>query len=73
MRAATYTLVIEGNATGQLEGLLRERCLLAPDAHLRRYDGRQISPELVYATIKKYLREPVELTAAGSIAARKDA
>jgi len=73
MRAAAYTLVIEGNATGQLEGLLRERCLLAPDAHLRRYDGRQISPELVYATIKKYLREPVELTAAGSIAARKDA
>jgi pyruvate/2-oxoacid:ferredoxin oxidoreductase alpha subunit len=59
--------VVEGNATGQLEGLIREQCLLAPDAHLRRSDGRPFSPEQIYAHVKQLLGEPVELTAAGAL------
>lgn len=51
--ASHRTLVIEGNATGQLEGLVRQECLRAVDAHLHRYDGRPISPEQVYDTIKE--------------------
>ena len=47
--AAKTVLVIEGNATGQLEGLIREQSLRAVPHHLRRSDGRPISPELVYA------------------------
>lgn len=64
---AASTLVVEGNATGQLEGLIRQNCLLAPDHHLRRSDGRPISPELVYAKLKELLGEPVTLTAAGAL------
>jgi len=71
--SATHTIVVEGNATGQLEGLVREQCLRAPDGNLRRSDGRPISPELVYAAIKQHLGEPVELTAAGAIVTRRDA
>jgi 2-oxoglutarate ferredoxin oxidoreductase subunit alpha len=69
---ATYSLVIEGNATGQLEGLVREQCLVAPDARLRRSDGRPISPELVYAAAKEHLNEPVRLTTAGAIDSVED-
>ncbi len=69
---AAYTLVVEGNHTGQLEGLIREQCLIAPDANLRRSDGRPISPELVYSTVKGHLGEPVRLTAAGAIDFRGD-
>ncbi len=60
-------LVIEGNATGQLEGLVREHCLIAASDHLRRSDGRPISPELVYAFIKGLLGDPIELTEAGAL------
>jgi 2-oxoglutarate ferredoxin oxidoreductase subunit alpha len=66
--AASLSLVVEGNATGQLEGLVRQHCLLAPDHHLRRSDGRPISPELIYATVKGLLGSPVTLTAAGALA-----
>ncbi len=66
-------MVIEGNATGQLEGLIAEQCLVRPDMSLQRSDGRPISPELVYATIKEWLGEPVELTDAGTFVNGKDA
>jgi len=65
---AKRTLIIEGNATGQLEGLVREQCLRGLDDRLHRYDGRPISPELIYATAKGLFGEPVELTAAGAVA-----
>jgi 2-oxoglutarate ferredoxin oxidoreductase subunit alpha len=47
------TTVVEGNITGQLEGLIRQECLLGVDEHLHRYDGRQFSPEDLYHALKE--------------------
>lgn len=52
---ARRTAIVEGNFTGQLQGLVREQCLLDVDHTLRRYDGRPISPEQVYAWVKEVL------------------
>jgi len=71
--AAHTTLIVEGNATGQLEGLIREQSLRPLAHNLRRSDGRPISPELVYAAVKAILGEPVQLTGAGAIATVREA
>jgi 2-oxoglutarate ferredoxin oxidoreductase subunit alpha len=55
MRAAKRTLVIEENLTGQFEGLIRERCLLAPDHSLRKWDGRPFFPEEIEAKVREVL------------------
>lgn len=74
LKAATRSLVIEGNATGQLEGLIREQCLVAPEHHLRRHDGRPISPEQIYVAVHGLLGTHIELTSAGAVApVQKDA
>lgn len=39
------TIVVEGNATGQFESLLKEQFEFTPTTHLRRFDGRPIYPE----------------------------
>lgn len=72
IESAERTLVIEGNATGQLEGLIREQCLVQVDERLRRYDGRPISPESVYATVRELRGDPVALTPAGAVAPRNE-
>jgi 2-oxoglutarate ferredoxin oxidoreductase subunit alpha len=51
--ASKRTMIVEGNATGQLEGLIRQECLRSFDWHMHRYDGRQFSPEQVYETVKE--------------------
>jgi 2-oxoglutarate ferredoxin oxidoreductase subunit alpha len=51
--AAKRTIIIEGNYTGQLQGLVREQCLRDVDDTLHRYDGRPFSPERVYAKLKE--------------------
>ncbi|MBF4510708.1 MAG: 2-oxoacid:acceptor oxidoreductase subunit alpha [Aeromicrobium sp.] len=51
--AAKRTIIIEGNFTGQLQGLVREQCLRDVDDTLHRYDGRPFSPEQVYAKLKE--------------------
>lgn len=61
LASAKRSLVVEGNATGQLEGLIREQCLRGADDRLHRYDGRPFSPELIYAHVKRALG--LELTA----------
>ncbi len=61
------SLVIEGNATGQLEGLIREHCLREPGHRLHRTDGRPFSPELIYATVRRILGSPVDLTETGTV------
>ncbi len=61
------SLVIEGNATGQLEGLIREHCLKEPGHRLHRTDGRPFSPELIYATVLRMLGSQVELTETGTV------
>jgi 2-oxoglutarate ferredoxin oxidoreductase subunit alpha len=51
--ASARTMIIEGNYTGQLEGLIAQECLVGIDWHLRRYDGRPFSPEQIYQTVKE--------------------
>jgi pyruvate/2-oxoacid:ferredoxin oxidoreductase alpha subunit len=46
-------MIIEGNITGQLEGLIRQECLRTFDWRINRYDGRPFSPEQVYETVKE--------------------
>jgi len=54
--ASKRTMVIEGNHDGQLEGVIRQHCLRAVDSNLHRYDGRPLSPEQVYETVKEVSR-----------------
>jgi 2-oxoglutarate ferredoxin oxidoreductase subunit alpha len=51
--AARRTLIVEGNLTGQLEGLIRQECLRTFDWRINRYDGRPFAPEQVYETVKE--------------------
>jgi 2-oxoglutarate ferredoxin oxidoreductase subunit alpha len=51
--ASRRTMIIEGNITGQLEGLIRQECLRTFDWRINRYDGRPFSPEQVYETVKE--------------------
>jgi len=53
--ASRRTTIIEGNYTGQLQGLVREQCLRDVDHTLHRYDGRPFSPERIYAHIKEVI------------------
>lgn len=48
-------LLVEGNFTGQLEGLVRQECLLAVENTLHRYDGRPFTPEQIVARVKEVL------------------
>ncbi len=50
---AKRSAIIEGNHTGQLQGLVREQCLVDVDHTLHRYDGRPFSPEQVRAFIEE--------------------
>jgi 2-oxoglutarate ferredoxin oxidoreductase subunit alpha len=67
LERSNRSIIIEGNATGQLEGLVREHCFREPGHRLHRTDGRPFSPELIYSTIKLILGSHVELTDAGAI------
>jgi 2-oxoglutarate ferredoxin oxidoreductase subunit alpha len=68
LERASRSIVIEQNATGQLEGLIREHTLREVGHRLNRTDGRPISPEQVYAFVHDILGRHVELTPAGAIA-----
>jgi 2-oxoglutarate ferredoxin oxidoreductase subunit alpha len=73
LERSSRSIIIEGNATGQLEGLVREHCFREPGHRLHRTDGRPFSPELIYATIKRILGEQVDLTDAGALATEQGA
>jgi len=45
------TVVVEGNATGQFETLLRARTGRSVDGSIRKYDGRAFSPEYLAAHV----------------------
>jgi 2-oxoglutarate ferredoxin oxidoreductase subunit alpha len=49
LEQAQRTIVVEGNATGQLETLIRARTGLSMDGSIRKYDGRAFSPEYIVA------------------------
>ena len=68
LERAKRSIVVEQNATGQLEGLIREHTLREVGHRLNRTDGRPISPEQVYAFVLDILGRHVELTPAGAIA-----
>ncbi len=53
LSGAKRTIVVEGNATGQLETLLRSQTGVSVDGSVRRYDGRAFTP----AYILSHLRE----------------
>jgi len=47
LRSAKRTAIVEGNYTGQLQGLVRQECLMDVAHTLHRYDGRPFSPEQI--------------------------
>jgi 2-oxoglutarate ferredoxin oxidoreductase subunit alpha len=68
LERSNRSIIIEGNATGQLESLVREHCFREPGHRLHRTDGRPFSPELIYTTIHRILGNRVDLTDAGAVA-----
>ncbi len=46
-------IVVEGNATAQLAGLIRRETGLEADATILRYDGRPHSPEDIAARVRR--------------------
>ncbi len=51
LSGARRLIVVEGNATGQFETLLRMRTGWPVDGSIRKYDGRPFSPEAILAHI----------------------
>jgi 2-oxoglutarate/2-oxoacid ferredoxin oxidoreductase subunit alpha len=58
LRFAKRTLVVENNMTGQLEQLIRQECLMAPDENLHRYDGRMFTYTQIAEKVRKMARQP---------------
>ncbi len=50
---AGRTVMVEGNATGQMAFLLEAHAGAKIDHHIRRYDGRPFSPEYILAGLKE--------------------
>jgi 2-oxoglutarate ferredoxin oxidoreductase subunit alpha len=46
-------VVVEQNATGQMARLLRAETGISAHGHVRRYDGRPMSPAFIAARIKE--------------------
>jgi 2-oxoglutarate ferredoxin oxidoreductase subunit alpha len=53
LEQAQRTIVVEGNATGQLETLIRARTGLSMDGSMRKYDGRAFIPEYIVAHLSE--------------------
>ena len=51
LRRAGRLIVVEGNATGQLETLLRARTGRSVDGAIRKVDGRPFSPEFILSRL----------------------
>ena len=47
------TIMVEGNATGQLEMLLRARTGRSVDGTIHKYDGRAFTPEYILARVSE--------------------
>jgi 2-oxoglutarate ferredoxin oxidoreductase subunit alpha len=50
-------IVIENNATGQLEKLIRAETGIAADGHVHRYDGRAFTAEYIVSALEKETAE----------------
>ena len=53
LRSAKQVVCVEGNATGQLAGLIRRATGFAVDRNLLQYDGRPIMPEWILRELDK--------------------
>ena len=53
MKQAKKSIVIEGNATGQLARLIRTETGMEPDGKVLRYDGRPFTPAYIVEALKK--------------------
>ncbi len=53
LAGAGRTVMVEGNATGQMAFLLEAHAGVKIDHHIRRYDGRPFSPEYILAGLKE--------------------
>ena len=50
---ARRTVMVEGNATGQMASLLESHAGVKIDHHIRKYDGRPFSPEYILTGLKE--------------------
>jgi 2-oxoglutarate ferredoxin oxidoreductase subunit alpha len=55
LAGSSKTLLLEGNKTGQLEGLIRQYTGIAMNHNFRKYDGRPFYPEEIVARVKEVL------------------
>ena len=55
LKNAKKTLILEGNKTGQFEGLIREHTGIVMHERFRKYDGRPFYPEEIVAKIKSII------------------
>lgn len=55
LSTARKTMVIEGNKTGQFEGLIKQYTGKSIDHHFRKYNGRPFYPEEIVEEIKKII------------------
>ena len=60
------TVVVEVNATGQLETLLRSQLGVSVDDSIRKYDGRAFTPEYIIAGFWGYSADDLDRTAVSS-------
>ena len=53
LESARRVVAVEGNATGQLEMLLRARTGRSVDGTIHKYDGRAFTPEYILARVSE--------------------
>jgi len=53
LKKAKKAIILEGNKTGQFEGLIREKTGFTFDHRFRKYDGRPYYPEEIVAKVKE--------------------
>lgn len=73
LERADRTILVEGNATGQLDGLIRQHCLREVSHTINRTDGRPFSPELVYTATHQMLGNRSGVTLGGAVVAPEGA
>ncbi len=56
MQNAKKTLIIEGNRSGQFEGIIKEHTGLSVSDRLRKYNGRPFYPEEIVAKVKQVVK-----------------
>ena len=53
LKEARRSVVVESNATGQLYKLIRQETGKTPDAYIRRFDGRPLTPAFIIKEFEK--------------------